>query len=401
MVENNILKLQVKRVRDSLYQTADSVHDLKHRSLRLNTALKERKVEIEQHMTKIVQENKHADEIKSQLSMEVHNRMSKIDKLKKRYEIITLAMQTPEGEEEHSQAYHVIKAAQEKEQLQRHGDELHAKIQKAEREIEGLKNTLDLVNSGNEKLRKNNKLVGDQDEDRITYTEFEKSHRSHFETLQYKQRLLKDLEEDLHLLGEGLTEASGHREKTLAELEVKESNRYQLQKELDSHVEKVQRVNRQIVRVERDIIAKHGDSAEYYKNDVRLKTLRDISRATLRTMAKLKESHPEMGYHIDQIVMNVGLRLPTPSPSQSPASTARSSSSRTSSIHSVASKHSAKGSLSSQRSGGEVKKISQVELGLGTELPSPPGSVTSARSIRSSSSSTKSKDSKTRSRDLA
>ena len=56
------------------------------------------------------------------------------------------------------------------------------------------------------------------------------SHRSHFETLQYKQRLLKDLEEDLHLLGEGLTEASGHREKTLAELEVKESNRYQLQK---------------------------------------------------------------------------------------------------------------------------------------------------------------------------
>ena len=106
--------------------------------------------------------------------MQVHNRMSKIDKLKKRYEIITLAMQTPEGEEEHSQAYHVIKAAQEKEQLQRHGDELHAKIQKAEREIEGLKNTLDLVNSGNEKLRKNNKLVGDQDEDRITYAEFEK-----------------------------------------------------------------------------------------------------------------------------------------------------------------------------------------------------------------------------------
>jgi len=83
MVENNILKLQVKRVRDSLYHTADNVHDLKHRCLRLTTALKERKVEIQQNMNKITQEVKHADEIKSQLNMEVHNRVSKIDKLKK------------------------------------------------------------------------------------------------------------------------------------------------------------------------------------------------------------------------------------------------------------------------------------------------------------------------------
>ena len=41
--------------------------------------------------------------------MEVHHRIAKIDKLKKRYEIITMSMVTPEGEEEHSQAYHVIK----------------------------------------------------------------------------------------------------------------------------------------------------------------------------------------------------------------------------------------------------------------------------------------------------
>ena len=58
--------------------------------------------------------------------------------------------------------------------MQRNGDELHAKIQKAEREIEGLKNTLDLVNSGNDRLRRGNKAVGAQDDDRATYAEFEK-----------------------------------------------------------------------------------------------------------------------------------------------------------------------------------------------------------------------------------
>ena len=123
--------------------------------------------------------------------MEVHHRIAKIDKLKKRYEIITMSMVTPEGEEEHSQAYHVIKvwaqnfiikiykllfikiliifvikkmsqivAAQEKEALQRQGDELHAKIQKAEMEIDGLENTLRLINGGNDQLRRSLKKVG-------------------------------------------------------------------------------------------------------------------------------------------------------------------------------------------------------------------------------------------------
>ena len=135
---------------------------------------KERKVEIQQHMSKTAQEVKLADEARSHLSMEVHQRSSKIDKLKKRFEIITLAMQTPDGEPELSQAHHVIKAAQEKEALQRNGDELHAKIQKAEREIEGLRNTLVLVNSGNESLRKKNKLVADQDDDRAELADLEK-----------------------------------------------------------------------------------------------------------------------------------------------------------------------------------------------------------------------------------
>lgn len=43
------------------------------------------------------------------ISAELHERLSKIGKLKNRYEILTVVMMPPEGEEEKTQTYYVIK----------------------------------------------------------------------------------------------------------------------------------------------------------------------------------------------------------------------------------------------------------------------------------------------------
>ncbi len=69
------------------------------------------------------------------------------------------------GEAEHTQAYYVIKASQEREELQRKGDELSAKIIKAEKELKALQNTqLALENSNRIKRDKlTNKGVSKSD----------------------------------------------------------------------------------------------------------------------------------------------------------------------------------------------------------------------------------------------
>ena len=67
----------------------------------------------------------------SSFNAELHEWISKIEKLRNCYEIVTVVMNPPEGKEQHSQADYVIKAAQEREELQKRGDELDAKIKKA------------------------------------------------------------------------------------------------------------------------------------------------------------------------------------------------------------------------------------------------------------------------------
>ena len=46
------------------------------------------------------------------VSVEVNQRLSKVDMMRKCYEVLTISMVTAEGEEDKSQAYYIIKVAQ-------------------------------------------------------------------------------------------------------------------------------------------------------------------------------------------------------------------------------------------------------------------------------------------------
>lgn len=91
------------------------------------------------------------------MAVELQLRNTRVKNLRIKYEGLVQRNQSSSGEVEapgeHSQAYYVIKAAQEREELQRYGDELDGKIRKCEKEIKALSNTMDHLKMRNKNYR--------------------------------------------------------------------------------------------------------------------------------------------------------------------------------------------------------------------------------------------------------
>ncbi|OWK05735.1 CCDC39, partial [Cervus elaphus hippelaphus] len=90
MIEDNLLKLEVKRTRELLHSKAEEVLSLEKRKQQLHTAMEERTEEIKVHKTMLASQIRYVDQERQNISAEFHERLSKIDKLKNRYEILTV-----------------------------------------------------------------------------------------------------------------------------------------------------------------------------------------------------------------------------------------------------------------------------------------------------------------------
>ena len=91
---------------------------------------------------------------------------------------------------------HYPQAAQEREELQREGDLLDSKIEKAEKEIRALENTLTVMNSKNECFRKMLQKIDPTGEDAVELENLEGQWHAATEKVRYKKKQLKQIEGD-------------------------------------------------------------------------------------------------------------------------------------------------------------------------------------------------------------
>mmetsp|Transcript_19163 Transcript_19163/g.51608 ORF Transcript_19163/g.51608 Transcript_19163/m.51608 type:complete len:883 (+) Transcript_19163:180-2828(+) len=164
MVSHDVLKLEVKKLREQLSAVVDETFGLDNRKAQLQLSMEERQREVAVHADVLKAQLKAAEDERHRVAKMLAEREMRIEKLRQKFAIVAGRVLPPDdgsgdSGEQNTQAYYIIRAAQEREELQREGDELDQKIQKTEREIRALEKTLNHLYAKNSAYKQSFSLV--------------------------------------------------------------------------------------------------------------------------------------------------------------------------------------------------------------------------------------------------
>lgn len=153
LVQNNIMKLEIQKIQNKVLQSHNSALQLENQKSQLELSMTEKEKEIQVHYENLKAEHKFLEQEKHKVAVELAERTNKMKNLEIKYKSLIQSKQGNVNINDHSQAYYIIKAAQQREEYERKNDELQAKINKADGELKALHNTLSHLKSRNNKFR--------------------------------------------------------------------------------------------------------------------------------------------------------------------------------------------------------------------------------------------------------
>eukprot|EP00758_Cryptobia_borreli_P005309 Tbor_TRINITY_DN4831_c0_g1::TRINITY_DN4831_c0_g1_i1::g.1234::m.1234 len=165
LVNGDILKLQIERLRKKLHDRDEELMGLENRKKQIEITVMEREMEIAVHQDVIKMEAKMAEEERKAVATELTGRLAQISHLKSRYEVLIGRMDKEQGQMTHAQ--HVVRTAKEREALQNTGDTLDADIKKSERDMLKIDKTISLLKGSNLKYRHQFRKVVEGDEELV------------------------------------------------------------------------------------------------------------------------------------------------------------------------------------------------------------------------------------------
>ncbi|KAI8815709.1 uncharacterized protein EV422DRAFT_346127 [Fimicolochytrium jonesii] len=320
MVEENVLRLELRKLRGFLNSRADEVFSLENRQVNLQLALEERTKEIEIHKDMLRLHLKTAEEERYSAAAELRDRVSKVEKLKRRYEIVMshFAGDGDEGggagangEEPHSQAYYVIRAAQQREELQREGDKLDAQIRKAEKEIKALENTLKMMNDRNDEYRQNLYKAELSSKDVQHREMLEQQYRHAMERYRSKRSEIQDLQQDLQALERDLLARTNIESQEHQNVQSLENKLAALTKDITDQEAKRDRARKSVQRSAKEFRKMLGVAPTTVTDeelDFRIRELKETGNLALEALAKVGERDPALEQRLTQLLQANGIQ---------------------------------------------------------------------------------------------
>lgn len=319
LVQHDIMKLEIKKLKETVNVEADNVFGLENRKYQLEMSMEEREKEISVHKDILMSEQKAAEEERHKVAVELQQRKNKVKNLKIKYEGLVQKNKSTgdDGEgnvNEHSQAYYVIKAAQEREELQRYGDELDGKIQKCEKELKALVNTLNYLKGRNQNYRdKLRKVVsGAEGSDLEKKQILEEQCRAASETLFKKrrevQKLNKEYDDDMRRLMELQTRSQGLLKDNEDIVYAKEK----LENEMNDQTDKINRAINSLNTKKNNLDSVDPNFANDHKGkDLTLEVEKLKSKYLLNAISILMNEIPDLKPIVEGPLQEKGIQLPS------------------------------------------------------------------------------------------
>merc|ERR1712139_642803 len=323
LMQHDILRLEVKRLRQQLNTKSESLYSLENRKQQLQISMEEREKEIEVHQEVLKAQLRSQEEERHKTAIELAERKQKIYNLKMKYENVLNKVKKEDGEEQHSQAYYVLKAAQDKEEMQRKGDELDDKIRRAEREVRALENTLGHLMKRNRKYKENFQTANQQNQTELEEKQMlEEQSRAANEVLFKKKKQLSALEREEQEDTHRYDELQSNLQKLASQVQDYAGARDQLRVDADSQQPKLERAH-QALEVSRQRAQQAGvDMGQEAPTtlDIQTRTLREQNQAILFAMNNALQDHAEDVLPVfESLCSEKGLNRPSRPPSAASA----------------------------------------------------------------------------------
>jgi len=198
-VSHDVVKLDVRRLREALTDKTDEVFGLENRHQQLQLSIAERRREIEVHTKLQRAQAKLSEEERHRVAMDLRSREGRVAALQRKYDALCAKVRGAGGDdgEPKSQAYFVIKAAQQREELQREGDELNSAVLTSEREVRALTATLSQLKTRNTAYRGSFQKADPRSRDAETVGSLETLAKDATEAMYRRKRELQEAAEGI------------------------------------------------------------------------------------------------------------------------------------------------------------------------------------------------------------